>query len=107
APEGPQLALGELGHVDDLTVRQAEQHLAGGRVHGAQHALGRRRLAAAALAHEAEDLAVVDLEADVVDGPDVADRALQGARLDRVELPQVPDVEEGRAAGSARLARRA
>ncbi len=52
------------------------------------------RLAAAGLADEPEDLAALDLEADVVDGLHVADLAAEDAAVDRVVLDEVLDVDE-------------
>src|SRR5690606_30316560 len=87
---------------DDLATGAAEQHLAAGRLDSPQHALGRGGLAAAALAHQAEDLAVVDNEADVVDGLDVADGPLDETALDGEVLLEVPDLEQWRLACAGR-----
>ena len=57
----------------------AELHGAGGRIDELQDRLSRRRLAAAALADEAQGLAGGDVEADAIDGVDVADDAREHA----------------------------
>src|SRR5690606_15870445 len=79
--KGPQVVVGQSRDVDYLAAGAPEQDLSAGRFDGPQHALRCRSLAAAALADEAEDLAVVDDEADVVDGLDVADGALEEPTL--------------------------
>ena len=66
------------------------------RLDGAQHAARRGGLATAALAHQAERLALVDVEVDAVDGAHVADRALEEALLDGKELLQPGDAQERR-----------
>ena len=53
-------------------------------------------LAASRLAHETERLAAADLEADVVDRLDRADRALKHARPDREVDLEVVDVDQVR-----------
>jgi hypothetical protein len=54
-----------------------------------------RRLAAAGLAHEAEGLALVEGEADVVDGLDARDLAVEEEPgLDREVLDEVLDLKE-------------
>ena len=61
----------------------AELHGAGGRIDELQDRLSRRRLAAAALADEAQGLAGGDVEADAIDGVDVADDAREHALVHR------------------------
>ena len=56
-------------------------------------------LATAALAHQAERLTLVDVEADAVDGLDVADRAAQHAAADGEVLLQVAYLDENGASG--------
>ena len=57
-----------------------------------------RGLAAAGLADQAERLALVDLEADAVDGLDLADHAAQQPALDREVLLEVAHLEQDRSA---------
>ena len=72
-------------------VLAVELRAAGGRLLEAEQRAAERRLAAAGLADEAEDLAPADLERDVVDGPDVADDPAEDARPDRVVGLEVLD----------------
>ena len=72
-----------------VDVDPVEGQLAGGRLLQPHQHPAQSRLAAAGLADDAERLALVELEGDAVDGLDVADRAPQHARLDRVVLDQV------------------
>src|SRR6185503_13099922 len=60
----------------------------------AQDAAAGRRLAAARFAHQAQRLALADLEADAVDGMDLVYGAREDAALDRKALAQVADLEE-------------
>ena len=71
-----------------------QQRLALGRRQQAGQHLHRRGLAAAVRAEEAEDLAALDREADVVDGGEVAEAAGEVVRLDRRLA-----VDDARAAG--------
>ena len=72
----------------------ADPDLAGGRLDQLEDGLARGRLAAAALADEAQGLALRDVERDAVDGVDLADGALQQPLSDREVLDQVPDREQ-------------
>ena len=82
--------------VDDVAA--AEDHRAGGRLGQAQDRPAERRLAAAGLADEAEDLARLDLEVDAVDRVDVADLAAEDPADDREVLLQ-PGHREQRVVG--------
>jgi len=76
--------------------------LAGGRLDEAEHEAARRRLAAAALADQAERLALVDVEADVVDRAHAADLALdEEPGGDREVLGQVLDAQQRGGGGRA------
>src|SRR5690606_37304048 len=57
--------------------------LSAGGLHQLQDGLAKRGLAAAAFAHEAENLAAIDIDIDAGDGLHMADSALEDARLDR------------------------
>src|SRR5690606_13690778 len=94
AAQWPQLGLAQLGDVDDVAFRRAEQDLAGRRVDRAQHALRGRGLTAAALPAEAEYLPVVDGEGHVVYGLDVADGALERTAPDGEVLLEVLYLEQ-------------
>ena len=59
-----------------------------------QDAAAGRRLAAARFAHQAQGLALADVEADAVDGVNLVDGAREDAALDREVLAQVADLEE-------------
>ena len=61
---------------------------------GPQDAARGGRLAAAALAHQRQRLALADGEADVIHGADVADDLLQEALPDGEELVQALDIEQ-------------
>ncbi len=103
----PQLVPGEPRQVDHAAPFRAEQHLAGRRRHRAQDAARRRGLAAAALAHEPEGLALVDREAHVVHRPDVSHGLAEETLLDREVLAEVSDLQQrpavrGPAVGSHR-----
>ena len=86
--EPPAAELRDVGPVEDDAAAgrldQAQQHAADG------------GLAAAGLADEAERLAPADGEADVVDGLDLADLAMQDAADDGEVLGQVLDLDERR-----------
>src|SRR5205085_10777599 len=83
---GPHLAPRQL--VDPLAI---DADLTGGRLDELQNRLAGGRLAAAALADEAQSLALPDVEGNAVDRMDVADGLLQQALLDREMLDQIPD----------------
>src|SRR4029078_1477225 len=70
APERPELAV---GHCPDGAT--AEDHLAGGGLREAEDGPAERRLSAAGLTDEAEDLARLHLEVDAVDRIDLPDLA--------------------------------
>src|SRR4249920_773217 len=76
---------------DVLTV---EDDLPGGRFEELQDGATEGRLAAAGLTHDAERLARADGQADSVDGPDLADGALEKAGLDRKVLDELVDSEQ-------------
>jgi hypothetical protein len=86
--ERPQLLPAQSSHVDGGAVPDAHVDLPGGRLDGPHDAARGGRLAAAALPHEAECLALVDVEVDAVDRADVTHRPLPEAAPDREELLQ-------------------
>jgi hypothetical protein len=102
APAGPaQLLALERRQVDPV-----EAHRAGGRLDEAQDRPAERRLAAARLADEPERRPAPDVEVDAVDGPHVADRALQDdARADREVHLEPADLEQDVAARPVRPSR--
>ena len=67
APERYQLRLAQADHIDQ-PAGVVERELAFIRRHGPHQTFAQRRLAAAALAHQAETLATPDLEIDGIDG---------------------------------------
>src|SRR6516225_5673896 len=83
APIGPHLTAGQ--PVDALA---PDADLARGRIDQFEDRLAGGRLAAAALADEAQSLALSDVERDSIDGVHLADGALQQALLDREMLYQ-------------------
>src|SRR3954467_5339692 len=88
--DGPHLLLAQLGDVAPL-----EEDLPAGRLVQAQARAGDRGLAAAGLADEADRLAALDRQRDVVHGTDVADVAIQHEpALDREPDLQVLDLDE-------------
>src|SRR5262249_34354478 len=93
--ERAQLLPRQLGEVDHRPLARTEEDLPARRRHGPEDASGGRRLATAALADQAERLALTDLEADVVDGPELRHPPSREALLDREELSKVLDLEEG------------
>ena len=93
APHLPHVLAAERRQLPPL-----EADRAAGRLEQAEDAVAGRGLAGAGLADEAERLALADLEADAVHGPDEVDRPVdQQARLDREVLLEVGDLEERRA----------
>src|SRR6266545_4102321 len=86
----------QLASRDRRQLPPEEAHRPGGRLQELEDAVSRRRLARAGLADQAERLAGVDVERDVVDGLDVVDRPVdEHALLHREVLLQVPNAEEG------------
>src|SRR5260221_2388876 len=69
---------------------------AGGRLDQLEDRFPRGRLAAAGLADEAERLARGDVEADAVDGVDLADGARQQSLAHREMLLEAVDLEQRR-----------
>ena len=101
APQPAQLAWLEARH---LAAEQLDRALGRGLQAHQQPAEG--RLAAAGLAHDAEGLALVELERDAVDGLDVADGALEDDPLgEREVLLDVADLEDDLARVGARRRR--
>src|SRR4051794_23263798 len=84
----------QLGDVD-RTVRTVEEDRARRRLDEPQQQATDRRLAAAGLADETERLAAADRERHAVDRADETDGPLQDAALDREELPEIADLDEG------------
>src|SRR5260221_5010481 len=86
---GPHLGAGQL--IDALAA-----HLdgAGRRIDQLENGLARRRLAATALANQAERLASFDREADAVNGKDLPDRLREETFAHRAMLLEVGDLEE-------------
>ncbi len=68
---------------------RAVERVPRGRLDETEEEAADRRLAAAGLADEPDRLAVVDVEADAIDGPDVADVAREQAAADREVLTEV------------------
>ena len=103
-PVGPQRGFAQPGDV--LAV---ELDRAAGRLDQAQHGARHGRLAAAALADQAQGLAFADRKADAVDRIDMPGGAPQQPLLDREMLFQVVDLEHRRAvvagAGAAATSR--
>ena len=88
-----QAGLVQLGHINHL-IALAEEHLAGGWLVGPQdHAAG-GGLAAAALAHQAERLPLMEGEAYAVHGAHMPDGAPHKAPLDGEVLLQIAYVEQ-------------
>ena len=89
-----ELLVVELGHIDATEVWVAEEDGALGGGDGAQdHATG-GCFAAAAFAHEPQSFAFVHLQADIVDGFDVADSALEEAAADWEVLLEIVDLKK-------------
>ena len=91
---------GSWRHVDHGAVGGANRIWPRGRLDRAQDAARGRGLAAAALADQRQRLALVDVEADAVHRPHVADRPLQEA------LPDGKELLEARATSSSECVRR-
>ena len=89
------------GAVEARDVDAVEGDRPGRRLDEAEQEASDGRLAAAGLPDEAKGLAVADLEAHPVHGPDQPDGAHQQAALDREVLHEVLDDDEGRAVGRA------
>src|SRR5439155_10206453 len=88
APQRPQLRLAKPAELHHRAIRPPHEDLAAGRLDRSQDAARRGSLAAAALPHQAQGLALVDVKVDAVDRPNVADRPLQEALANRKELLQ-------------------
>ena len=99
APQRPHLA-----RLRCVMSRAVEADRAGGRLEQLEHQPRGRRLAAARLADDAERLAAVDAERDVLDGVHDAAAAREHAQADGEVLRQVLDLDERVAAGGARCA---
>src|SRR5204863_6510227 len=101
-PQRQQLALRQGREIDDLARSRTIEDLAAGRIDRAQDAARGGGLAAAALADQAERLALLEDEVDAVDGADMADHRLEESARDREEFLQAADLEQRVAhAGSA------
>jgi hypothetical protein len=94
APQRSHLRRAQRAHLDHRAGRDAQEDFAARRLDRTEDAARRRRLAAAALADEAERLALVDVEVDPVDRAHVALRTLQEALPDRKELLQFLDPQQ-------------
>src|SRR4029450_10604942 len=90
-------------HLDHRSVAAPHEDLAAGRLDRSQDAAGRGGLSAAALPHQAQRLALVDVEIDTVDGAHVPDRAPEKALPDRKEFLQAGDPEQRRTRGDAHV----
>ena|SRR5205085_4082531 len=77
-------------------VAAVEPDGAAGRLQQPKHGTRHRRLAAAALADEAQGLALADAEAHAVDRIDLPDGAADDALLDREMLGEVNDLQHRR-----------
>ena len=73
------LIVGQGSQVDHFAVMILEEYLAAGEVVGAQDAAAGCCFAAAALADQAHGLALKDVEGDIIDSLDMADRAAEEA----------------------------
>src|SRR5208282_1930421 len=100
APVGPHLAARQ--RIDALAV---DADLARGRVEQFEDRLARGRLAAPALADEAQSLARGDVEGDAVDRVDLPDGALQQALFDREMLDEPANRKQRRGAPTLALPR--
>ena len=97
ASRGDHLLPVERGQVDAV-----DQHATRRRLEQPDDGPSRRRLAAPGLAHQPERLAAAHRERDPVDGPDVADVALDDEPVaDREEDLEVLDLEQRRAVAAA------
>ena len=85
---------------DRRQVHAVEMDGPGRRLDEPQQQAPDRRLAAARLAHETQGLATLDIEADAVDGLDLADRSLEDAAVHREVLDQVANLDQ-RSVGGA------
>ena len=95
AAQATERALAGLRQVDRRLVAGGEDRRSRGRVDGADDRAAERGLAAAGFADQPEHLAAGEVEADVVDGLDVAGDPAERAALDRVVFLQAPDAEDG------------
>jgi hypothetical protein len=93
-PERQQLALRQGREIDHLSGLGAVEDLAAGRIDRPQDAARGGGLAAAALAHQAQCLALFQGEIDAVDRTDMANHALEETVRDREELLQATDLEQ-------------
>src|SRR5262249_31339141 len=96
ATERPQLRRSQLTELNHRAAADSHEDLAAGRLDGPQHTARGGRLAAAALPDQAERLSLVDVEVDAIDRAHVADGALEEALLDREELLEAGDAQQGR-----------
>jgi hypothetical protein len=94
AAQGPQLLPAQLADLDHRAVGDPHEDLPAGRLDRAHDAPGGRGLAAAALAHEAQRLPLVDVEVDAVHGANVTHGPPQEALPDRKELLQAGDPQQ-------------
>ena len=89
-----QLLVVQLGHIDASQFRVAEEYVAFGGGNCAQDHASGGCFAAAAFSHQPECFAFFNLQADIVDGFDVTDRAFEEAALDREVLLEISDLQE-------------
>ena len=88
------LRRGQFGDVEVVLLAAPEPDFTVRHVVGAHDDAARRGLATAAFADQAQGLAGPDVEADPVNGLDVADRLGQEAALDGKVFPEVLDVQQ-------------
>src|SRR5208282_6462279 len=100
APVGPHLAARQ--RIDALAV---DADLARGRVEQFEDRLARGRLAAPALADEAQGLTRADVEGDAVDRVDLPDGALQQPLFDREMLDEAANRKQRRGQSHAKATR--